>query len=156
MADEILIPEVASKAERYEALSPQIKTLIQKDVDDVANMANVAAAIKETFGFFWIGFYRVINDQLVLGPFQGPVACTTIPKGKGVCGTTWQEEKTIIVKNVDEYENHIACSPHSKSEIVVPVFKDNKVVGVLDIDHDQYDTFDETDQKYLEAIVAYL
>jgi GAF domain-containing protein len=116
-------------------------------------MANVAAALKEQFGWFWVGFYVVKNGELVLGPFQGPVACTRIQKGRGVCGASWQQAKTLIVPDVEKFPGHIACSSLSKSEIVVPIFKDNEVIAVLDVDSNTYDTYDETDQRYLEEIV---
>ena len=155
MESEIALPE-GSKKEQYEALLPQVKALIQSDVDLVANMANVSAALKTAFNFFWVGFYRVHNNQLVLGPFQGPVACTTIFKGKGVCGQSWEQESTIIVDDVNSYPGHIACSPYSKSEIVVPLYKNQEVIGVLDIDSDQLGSFDAIDQKYLEEMLSYL
>lgn len=155
MESEIALPS-GSKKEQYEALLPQVKALIQSDVDLVANMANVAAALKTAFNFFWVGFYRVQNNQLVLGPFQGPVACTTIYKGKGVCGQSWEKEQTIIVGDVNAYPGHIACSPHSKSEIVLPIIKNESIIGVLDIDSDQLNSFDKTDQEYLELMLTYL
>ena len=131
----------------------QIKSLIQNENDTIANMSNVAAIIHETFKFWWTGFYRVINNELVLGPFQGPVACTRIGYGKGVCGTSWKEAKTIVVEDVHEFPGHIACSSASKSEIVVPIFKDNQVVGVLDIDSENLATFDNIDKEWLERII---
>ena len=141
-----------NKIEQYELLYEQVKALINKESDNIANMANIAAVIHETFKFWWTGFYRVINNELVLGPFQGPVACTRIAYGKGVCGTSWKEGKTIIVKNVHEFPGHIACSNESKSEIVVPIFKDNQVIAVLDIDSDHFATFDDIDKKWIEKI----
>lgn len=141
-----------NKIEQYELLYEQVKALINKENDNIANMANIAAVIHETFKFWWTGFYRVINNELVLGPFQGPVACTRIAYGKGVCGTSWKEGKTIIVKNVHEFPGHIACSNESKSEIVVPIFKDNQVIAVLDIDSEHFATFDDIDKKWIEKI----
>lgn len=141
-----------NKTEKYELLFEQVKALIQNENDVIANMSNIAAIIHETFNFWWTGFYRVIDNELVLGPFQGPVACTRITYGKGVCGTSWKEGKTIIVKDVHEFPGHIACSSASKSEIVVPIFKDYQVVAVLDIDSENLATFDETDKEHLEKI----
>ncbi|MBQ8760966.1 MAG: GAF domain-containing protein [Bacteroidales bacterium] len=141
------------KIEKYELLFEQIKALINKESDIIANMSNIAAAIHETFGFWWTGFYRVVDNELVLGPFQGPVACTRIAYGKGVCGTSWEEGKTIVVENVHEFPGHIVCSSASKSEIVVPIFKENKVVGVLDIDSENLATFDNIDKECLEKII---
>lgn len=145
-----------TKAETYQSLLPQIVALIEGEKDLVAKMANMAAALHQTFGFWWSGFYRVVEGELVLGPFQGPVACMHIPFGRGVCGTAWEREETVIVPNVHEFAGHIACSSESKSEIVVPVFCDGKVIAVLDIDSAEYDTFDETDKEYLEQIVRLL
>jgi L-methionine (R)-S-oxide reductase len=156
MAETLLIPDTATKAEKYEALLPQIEALISGEPDLYANLANIAAALKETFGFFWVGFYLVKNEQLVLGPFQGPIACTRINFGKGVCGTAWKESKTQLVPDVDAFPGHIACSSASKSEIVVPVFRGNEVAMVLDVDSDLLADFDETDQKYLEELMAVL
>ena len=153
MAEEIIIPEGVSKTEKYEALLPQLQSLVESEPDVIANMANISAALKEVFGFFWVGFYIVKDDQLVLGPFQGPIACTRIRYGKGVCGTAWKEQKPIIVPNVDEFPGHIACSSLSKSEIVIPVFRQEKVVAVLDVDSELLDHFDGTDEKYLSEIV---
>ena len=126
---------------------------MEGETDVIAKMANVAAALHQTFGFWWTGFYRVMDDELVLGPFQGPVACMHIPFGRGVCGTAWQRQETIIVPNVHEFAGHIACSSESKSEIVVPVIRDGKVIAVLDIDSAEYNTFDDTDKTYLEQII---
>lgn len=151
MAEELKIAQGDKKA-MYEALLPQIKSLVNGEKDPIANMANVAAALKQTFDFFWVGFYRVVDDVLVLSPFQGPVACTRIRKGKGVCGTAWQEAKTLIVPDVELFPGHIACNSASRSEIVVPVIQNGTVTGVLDIDSDQLHSFDETDQVYLEQI----
>ena len=143
-------------AEKYQLLLPQIEALVAGETDSIAKMANVAAALHETFGFWWTGFYRVVNDELVLGPFQGPIACTRIRYGRGVCGTSWQQEETLIVPNVHEFPGHIACSSASNSEIVVPLIRDNKVIAVLDIDSTEFGTFDETDKAYLEQIVGLL
>ena len=153
---ENLIIKGDSKKELYENLLPQIKSLVEGESDEIANMANISACLKDTFNFWWVGFYRVIVDELVLGPFQGPLACTRIRKGKGVCGTAWQNAETVIVTDVDEFPGHIACSSLSKSEIVVPVFKNNEVVAVLDIDSEKLATFDAIDKEYLEKLVACL
>jgi len=153
MAEDLSIA-TGTKAEQYESLVPQIKGLLEGETDLTANLANVAAALKEQFGWFWVGFYLVKNNELVVGPFQGPVACTRIRKGRGVCGTSWENAKSIIVPDVEKFPGHIACSSLSKSEIVIPIIRDNEVVGVLDIDSDDYDQFDIIDQKYLESIVA--
>lgn len=141
------------KIEKYKLLYEQVKALIQTEKDEIANMSNIAAIIHETFKFWWTGFYRVINNELVLGPFQGPVACTRIAYGKGVCGTAWKEGKTIVVEDVHKFPGHIACSSASKSEIVVPIFKDNQVVAVLDIDSEKFATFDNIDKEWLEKII---
>jgi len=152
MAEDLAII-TGNKAEQYQSLIPQIKGLLEGEDDLVANMANVVAALKEQFGWFWVGFYVVKNNELVLAPFQGPVACTRIKKGRGVCGTSWAEAKTLIVPDVEKFPGHIACSSLSKSEIVVPVIRNNEVVAVLDVDADEYDQFGTTDQQYLEEIV---
>ena len=152
MAEDLHIGR-GSKEDQYLSLIPQIKGLIDGESDLVANLANIAAALKEQFNFFWVGFYMVKADELVLGPFQGPVACTRIRKGRGVCGTSWAEANTIIVPDVEKFPGHIACSSISKSEIVVPLFKNNAVWGVLDVDSDQYNSFDETDAQFLQEIV---
>ena len=141
-----------SKQEDYKLLLSQVKAIVKDETDPVANMANVAALIQEAFRFWWTGFYRVIDGQLVLGPFQGPVACTRIGFGKGVCGTSWKEHKTIVVEDVEQFPGHIACSSESKSEIVVPLYKGEEVIGVLDIDSEHLATFDTTDQLWLEQI----
>ena len=142
-----------SKSTAYEELLNEVKSFIQDENDNIACMANVAALIHERFGFWWTGFYRVIGEELVLGPFQGPVACTRIRKGRGVCGTSWDENRTVIVPNVHEFPGHIACSSLSNSEIVVPVFDEcGNVTGVLDIDSRDFGTFDETDAEWLEKI----
>ena len=153
---EQLIIQGSTKQERYEALLPQVASVVEGESDLIANMANVAAMLHETFGFWWTGFYRVEGEELVLGPFQGPMACTRIRKGRGVCGTAWQESKTQVVPDVDKFPGHIACSSASRSEIVVPVFQDGTVIAVLDIDSDRLATFDETDRQYLEQVVQLL
>ena len=142
-----------NKTEKYQLLYEQIEALLNKENDKIANMANVAALIHNTFNFWWTGFYRVIDNELVLGPFQGPVACTRIAYGRGVCGTAWKESQTIVVKDVHEFPGHIACSSASQSEIVVPIFKENQVIAVLDIDSEKLATFDETDKEWLEKTV---
>lgn len=145
-----------TKQQKYQTLLPQIEALVAGEKDMIANMANVAAVLHETFGFWWTGFYRVEGQQLVLGPFQGPIACTRIPYGKGVCGTAWQQAQTVIVPNVHEFAGHIACSSASNSEIVVPLIRNSSVIAVLDIDSKDFNTFDETDQHYLEQIAGML
>ena len=140
------------KNETYKLLLAQVKAMVKDESDPVANMANVAALIQESFHFWWTGFYRVIGEQLVLGPFQGPVACTRIGFGKGVCGTSWKERKTLVVEDVEQFPGHIACSSESKSEIVVPLMKNDEVIGVLDIDSERLATFDQTDKEWLEQI----
>ncbi len=143
-----------TKDELYSNLFPQVESLVLGEPDAVADMANVAACLKTTFGFWWVGFYRVVGEELVLGPFQGPVACTRIGKGRGVCGTAWAERRIVIVPDVGKFPGHIACSSLSRSEIVVPVFRNNEVVAVLDIDSERLGCFDETDRLWLEKIVA--
>jgi GAF domain-containing protein len=155
MAEDLSII-TGTKEEIYESLLPQIKALIGDEKDTIANLANVAAALKEQFGWFWVGFYQVKNDELVLGPFQGPVACTRIRKGKGVCGSSWEQAKTLIVPDVEKFPGHIACSSLSKSEIVVPVLRNGMVWGVLDIDSSDLNQFDSTDQLYLEKLVSFI
>ncbi|HNS41454.1 MAG TPA: GAF domain-containing protein [Taishania sp.] len=145
-----------TKQEQYEQLLPIIKALVADETDVVANLANVAAALKQGFGFFWVGFYLVKNDELVLGPFQGPIACTRIKKYRGVCGAAWQQKQTVLVPNVDEFPGHIACSSDSKSEIVVPILRNEEVVAVLDVDSNQLNDFDEVDFKYLNKLCAWL
>jgi len=142
-----------SKQEKYETLLPQVQAVMDHNVDGIANMANMAAMLHETFGFWWTGFYRVINGELVLGPFQGPLACTRIAFGHGVCGTAWKEQKTMVVPDVELFPGHIACSSASRSEIVVPVFKDGEITAVLDIDSAELNTFNETDKEYLEQLL---
>ena len=145
-----------SKQEKYASLLPQVEAVMDNSVDIIANMANMAAMLHETFGFWWTGFYRVIGNELILGPFQGPLACTRITYGRGVCGTAWKERRTLVVPNVEEFPGHIACSSASRSEIVVPVFQNGEVIAVLDIDSDRLATFDETDSAYLEKAVTFL
>lgn len=145
-----------TKKEKYEIVLPQIASVVSDEHDMVANMANIAAILHETFGFWWTGFYRVDGKELVLGPFQGPVACNRIAFGRGVCGTAWERGETICVPNVHEFTGHIACSSQSKSEIVVPIWSENQVIAVLDIDSAEYGTFDEVDKKYLEEVVKKL
>lgn len=142
------------KAEQYTSLIPQIKGLLEGETDLVANLANVAAALKEQFGWFWVGFYLVKEDELVLGPFQGPVACTRIRKNRGVCGSSWAQAATLIVPDVEAFPGHIACSSLSRSEIVVPLIRNNEVKAILDVDSEHLDHFDTTDQQFLEEIVA--
>ena len=158
MAEELKI-NGGSKEEKYRELVPQVKAVVEGETDRIANMANVASMLHETFGFWWTGFYRVSpptpERELVLGPFQGPLACTRIKKGKGVCGTAWERGETVIVPDVDAFPGHIACSSLSRSEIVVPVWENGMVVAVLDIDSKELGTFDEVDKKYLEEIVSY-
>jgi L-methionine (R)-S-oxide reductase len=153
MAEELIIATSADKKERYATLIPQIESLVEGEPDTVANLSNIAAALKQTMSFFWVGFYIVKNDQLVLGPFQGPIACTRINFGKGVCGTSWKEKKTILVPNVDEFPGHIACSSASKSEIVLPAFRNGEVALVLDVDSNVLNDFDETDRESLEKVM---
>lgn len=145
-----------TKQERYSTLFPQLEALVESETDIIANMANISACLRDTFNFWWVGFYRVIDDVLILGPFQGPLACTRIKKGRGVCGTAWAESKTIVVPDVEQFPGHIACSSLSRSEIVVPLIKDDDVYGVLDIDSEHLNTFDETDKIWLERIANLL
>lgn len=153
---ENLIIKGNNKQELYENLLPQIKALVEGENDMIANMANIAACLKDTFHFWWVGFYRVVGDMLVLGPFQGPLACTRIRKGKGVCGTAWQNAETVVVPDVDAFPGHIACSSLTKSEIVVPIINKGVVVAVLDIDSEKLDNFDAIDRKFLEEIASVL
>ena len=142
-----------TKEEQYTSLLPQIKGLLDGETDVIANLANVCAALKEQFNWLWVGFYLVKNNELVVGPFQGPVACTRIKKGRGVCGTSWLEKKTIIVDDVEKFPGHIACSTLSKSEIVIPIFRNDEVIAVLDVDSAELNNFDATDEKYLTEII---
>jgi GAF domain-containing protein len=153
MAEDLTII-TGTKQEQYEALIPQIKGLLEGENDLIANLANVAAALKEQFNWLWVGFYLVKNGELVLGPFQGPVACTRIKKGRGVCGSSWAQQKTLIVPDVEKFPGHIACSSASKSEIVIPIFSNNEVIAVLDVDSKELNEYDAIDQTYLEQIVA--
>ena len=155
MAENLIIAE-GGKEQKYELLYKQIEALVQGESDPIANMANMAAMIHYTFGFWWTGFYRVAGDELVLGPFQGPLACSRISYGRGVCGTAWEEQRTQVVPDVEQFPGHIACSSLSRSEIVVPVWKEGKIIAVLDIDSEHLATFDTTDQKWLEKIVDLL
>jgi len=161
MAEQLIISTTANKAERYKSLIPQIQALVENETDVVANLSNIAAALRQTFNFFWVGFYLVRNNampagrqELVLGPFQGPIACTRIAFGKGVCGASWKEKKTILVPDVEKFPGHIACSSDSKSEIVLPAFKNNEVALVLDVDSDKLNDFDQTDELYLKQIMT--
>lgn len=156
MAEDLKIITDISKEEQYQSLIPQIEALISGETDQIANLANIAAALKEQFKWFWVGFYLVKNDELVLGPFQGPVACTRIKKGKGVCGASWLQEETLVVPDVEEFPGHIACASASRSEIVLPVFKGEEVIGVLDVDSEYLAHFDDIDAIYLKKIVNLL
>lgn len=153
---ENLIIQGNNKKELYENLLPQIKSLVECEADEIANMANISACLKDTFNFWWVGFYRVLSNELVLGPFQGPLACTRIRKGKGVCGTAWQNAETIIVPDVDAFPGHIACSSLTRSEIVVPIINKGVVTAVLDIDSEKPANFDDVDKVFLEKLVAFL
>jgi GAF domain-containing protein len=152
MAEELFVDQNLDREAQYQSLLPQIEALVADEPDLIANLSNIAAALKQTFGFFWIGFYLVKADELVLGPFQGPVACTRIGRGKGVCGSAWEQKKTLIVPDVEAFPGHIACNGASRSEIVVPILKDGEVVMVLDIDSDQLDDFSKKDELYLEKL----
>lgn len=153
MAENLIIAESTDKASRYKALVPQIQALTAGEPDLIANLSNIAAALRQTMNFFWVGFYIVKNNELVLGPFQGPIACTRIGFGKGVCGACWKEKKVMLVPDVDAFPGHIACSSDSKSEIVLPAFKNGEVALVLDVDSDKLNDFDETDQTYLTQVM---
>jgi L-methionine (R)-S-oxide reductase len=152
MAEELIISS-GTKEDRYKTLLPQLQAITDGERDLIANLSNITAALRQTMGFFWVGFYIVKEGQLVLGPFQGPIACTRIHFGKGVCGTSWKNKATIIVPDVEQFPGHIACSSASKSEIVLPAFKDDEVFLVLDVDSDILNDFDETDKKYLELVM---
>ena len=156
MSDSIHFEHSATKVDKYQTILPQITALIADETDQIANMANVSAVLKEVFSFWWVGFYIVKQEELVLGPFQGPLACTRIQKGKGVCGKAWATQQSIIVPNVDAFEGHIACSAASKSEIVIPIMQQEKVIAVLDVDSEYLNHFDEIDEMYLSKIVALL
>ena len=153
MSESLVISVSADKKERYEVLVPQIAALVEGEKDVVANLSNIAAALRQAMDFFWVGFYLVKDKQLVLGPFQGPIACTRIDFGKGVCGTSWKEKRTILVPDVEEFPGHIACSSDSKSEVVLPAFKNDNVALVLDVDSDKLHDFDEVDVLYLERVM---
>ena len=155
MAEDLHIQQ-GTKEEQYQNLLPQIKALLEGEPDIIANLANICGALKEQFNWLWVGFYLVKGDELVLGPFQGPVACTRIKKGRGVCGTSWANAETLIVPDVEQFPGHIACSSLSKSEIVIPVIRNKKVVAVLDVDSAQLNQFDTIDKQYLEAIINYV
>ena len=152
MAEELYISKSLTKEKKYQELIPQLKGLVSYETDLIANTSNLVAALKQAFNFFWVGFYFVKNDELVLGPFQGPIACTRIQKGKGVCGTSWKKNEALLVSNVDEFPGHIACSSDSKSEVVIPGIKNGEVNFILDIDSDKLNDFDEVDLKYLKEI----
>lgn len=160
MAEQLIISSSLNKADRYKSLVPQIEALVAGEPDVIANLSNIAAALRQSMNFFWVGFYLVKNNampagrqELVLGPFQGPIACTRIAFGKGVCGQCWKEKKVMLVPNVDEFPGHIACSSDSKSEIVLPAFKDSQVALVLDVDSDKLNDFDKTDELYLQQVM---
>ena len=155
MAEDLLIAK-GTKEEQYKSLLPQIKALLESEEDLIANLANITGALKEQFNWLWIGFYLVKKDELVLGPFQGPVACTRIKKGKGVCGASWAKAETLIVPDVEKFPGHIACNSLSRSEIVVPIIRNNEVVGVLDADSVDLNTYDQADKKWLQQIVDLL
>lgn len=155
MAEDLSIIQ-GTKEEIYQSLIPQIKGLLEGEPDLIANLANICGALKEQFGWLWVGFYLVKNDELVLGPFQGPVACTRIRKGKGVCGASWEKAETLIVPDVEKFPGHIACSSLSRSEIVVPVIRNNNVMAVLDVDSELLSQFDETDKRYLEQVAGFI
>ena len=152
MAENLYIPKTQDREEKYKALIPQIEALIGSEKDFIANLANTAAALHQTFGFFWVGFYLVKDGELVLAPFQGPIACTRIKRGRGVCGAAWEKAETIIVPDVEQFPGHIACNNESKSEIVVPLISQGTLIGVLDIDSNRLQDFNETDKRYLERI----
>jgi L-methionine (R)-S-oxide reductase len=156
MAEDLTIAKTGTKEEQYQSLLPQIEALLYGETDQIANLANVCAALKEQFGWFWVGFYLVKEEELVLGPFQGPVACTRIKKGKGVCGASWERNEILIVPNVDEFPGHIACASASKSEIVLPFYKGEKIIGVLDVDSEYLAHFDEVDSYYLNKVINLL
>jgi GAF domain-containing protein len=153
MAENLIMSVSTEKKDRYEVLIPQIASLVEGENDVVANLSNIAAALRQTMGFFWVGFYLVKEEQLVLGPFQGPIACTRINFGKGVCGTSWKERRTILVPDVEKFPGHIACSSESKSEVVLPAFRGDDVALILDVDSDRLNDFDEVDVKYLEKVM---
>lgn len=153
MAEELVLQQ-GHKAEQYQSIIPQIQAIIEDETDVIANLANICAALKQQFDWFWIGFYLVKDSELVLGPFQGPIACTRIAKGRGVCGAAWQQQQVMIVPDVDQFPGHIACSSASKSEIVLPIMKNGQCVGVLDVDSDELNQFDEIDAEYLKQLIS--
>lgn len=153
MAEELILQQ-GDKAEQYQSIIPQIKAIVEGEPDLIANLANICAALNQQFGWLWVGFYLVKQNELVLGPFQGPIACTRIAKGRGVCGTAWQQQQVIIVPDVELFPGHIACSSASKSEIVLPIMQNMECVGVLDIDSDELNQFDEVDAKYLQQLIS--
>ncbi len=155
MSEDLLVAK-GTKEEQYKSLLPQIQALIAGEKDLIANLGNISAALKEQFAWLWVGFYLVKKDELVLGPFQGPIACTRIQKGKGVCGASWEQKKTLIVPDVNKFPGHIFCSSASLSEIVIPIIKDGLVVAILDADSELYNSFDETDKRYLEEIAGWV
>ena len=156
MAEDLTVTKEGTKEEQYISLIPQIEALMYGETDQIANLSNICAALKEQFNWFWVGFYLVKNDELVLGPFQGPVACTRIKKGKGVCGASWAQQEIIIVPDVDSFPGHIACASASKSEIVLPIFQGNTIIGVLDVDSEYLSHFDDIDSVYLNKIIRLL
>ncbi|WP_445404348.1 GAF domain-containing protein [Acinetobacter vivianii] len=153
MAEELVLQQ-GHKVEQYQSILPQIRAIVEDESDVIANLANICAALKQQFGWFWIGFYLVKGNELVLGPFQGPIACTRIAKGRGVCGSAWQQQQVIVVPDVNQFPGHIACSSDSKSEIVLPIMKNGECVGVLDIDSDELNQFDEIDAEYLKQLMS--
>ncbi|CAM4420345.1 hypothetical protein F901_01587 [Acinetobacter dispersus] len=153
MAEELVLQQ-GHKAEQYQSIIPQIQAIVEDESDVIANLANICAALKQQFGWFWIGFYLVKDNELVLGPFQGPIACTRIAKGRGVCGAAWQQQQVIVVPDVDQFPGHIACSSASRSEIVLPIMKVGECVGVLDVDSDELSQFDEVDAEYLQQLIT--
>ncbi|ENX44614.1 GAF domain-containing protein [Acinetobacter sp. NIPH 2100] len=153
MAEELVLQQ-GHKAEQYQSIIPQIQAIVEDETDVIANLANICAALKQQFDWFWIGFYLVKDSELVLGPFQGPIACTRIAKGRGVCGAAWQQQQVMIVPDVDQFPGHIACSSASKSEIVLPIMKNGQCVGVLDVDSDELNQFDEIDAEYLKQLIS--
>ncbi|MCU4579311.1 GAF domain-containing protein [Acinetobacter courvalinii] len=153
MAEELVLQQ-GHKVEQYQSILPQIQAIVEDEADVIANLANICAALRQQFGWFWIGFYLVKGNELVLGPFQGPIACTRIAKGRGVCGSAWQQQRVIVVPDVDQFPGHIACSSDSKSEIVLPIMKNGECVGVLDIDSDELNQFDEVDAEHLQQLMA--
>ncbi|WP_343579359.1 GAF domain-containing protein [Acinetobacter sp.] len=153
MAEELVLQQ-GHKVEQYQSILPQIQAIVEDEADVIANLANICAALRQQFGWFWIGFYLVKGNELVLGPFQGPIACTRIAKGRGVCGSAWQQQQVIVVPDVDQFPGHIACSSDSKSEIVLPIMKNGECVGVLDIDSDELNQFDEVDAEHLQQLMT--